>query len=76
MKNLKITINNIFKIKNITITLIVIGFSQSLRYLFFYTFGVPLPGLFKDPLHLYRLLYLIIIKGFTMILHKIWNKIF
>ena len=74
MKNLKKILNDILKIKNITITLLVIGFSLFLKFLFFYTFGLPLPSVFEDPFHFYRLLYLIIIKGFTLILHKIWKK--
>jgi hypothetical protein len=60
-----------FSFENITKTLIVIAFSQALKYLFFYFFGITFPNILKDPFNLYRLIYIIIITGFSIVLRKI-----
>lgn len=75
MKNLYYILKNIFKVKNIIFTIIIIGFAWSLKYVYFYICGVPLPNIYEEPLHLYRLIYLLLIKGFSLILNKIWKKI-
>lgn len=74
MKNLKFVINNIFNYKNIILTLLILILAWSLRFMFLYIFGVPLPSLFKEPLHLYRLIYLLILKGASVILNKALKK--
>jgi len=74
MRNLKDVIKNI-KAKDIIFAIIMITFARSLRYLFLCTFNFPLPSLYEEPLHLYRLLYLLIIKGFSLVLKNIWLKI-
>ena len=60
-----------FSFENIVKTLIVIAFSQALKYLFFYFFGITFPNILKDPFNLYRLIYIIIITGFSIVLRKI-----
>lgn len=74
MKNLKFVINNIFKVKNVILTLLILILAWSLRYMFLYFFGVPLPNLLEEPLHLYRLIYLLILKGASVILNKALKK--
>lgn len=74
MKNLKIVINNIFKVKNLILTLLILILAWSLRYLFLYFFCAPLPSLLEEPLHLYRLIYLLILKGASVILNKVLKK--
>lgn len=75
MKNLKFVINNIFKVKNVILTLLILILAWSLRYMFLYFFGVPLPNLFEEPLHLYRLIYLLILKGASVILNKVLKNL-
>lgn len=70
MKNFKFVIKNIFNYKNIILTLLILILAWSLRYMFLYFFCVPLPSLFEEPLHLYRLIYLLILKGASVILNK------
>ncbi len=74
MKNLKFITNNIFKVKNIFLTFLILILAWSLRYMFLYFFGVPLPSLLEEPLHLYRLIYLLILKGASVILNKVLKK--
>ena len=64
------------KFEIIAKSLIIIAFSQALKYLFFYFFGITFPDILKDPFNLYRLLYIAIITGFSIILRKIWKKFY
>lgn len=75
MKNFKFVVNNFFKVKNLILTFFILILAWSLRYLFLHFFGVPLPSLLEEPLHLYRLIYLLILKGASVVLNKVLKNL-